>query len=654
MFFEKITYPSAKNPPLKKEPNCSVVPDDRTYYINPSNQSTTLLPPIDEWDAGDPCLPYGWEIACDSVGKNYYINHINKTTTYEDPRKVDHYEPPEPREVELVKEPESDFGFILGSENPVVIRSVREKGPGEGKLLAEDKVLKVNGVDVSELPRDQVMDMISAGDSVKLTVCQPNSSRSSAILTAAKKAKAHSSRVRFADGITIKGFFPFQMVNAANELIPIPHILKVQTEIGVTKIYRFGRSITVQNFVDSLTKKLDLRSPECYALCAEVYNNAYEPKRISILDPKELVSKIVIRLRRVKKLRYMLRLTFLPKNIKTFIDYDPKSYEYYYTQCVNDLILDRFPLDLYKEPFVVFRLCALRVYVHALENKLINKRGKVKMKNIEYFYGLPPFVPKSYVETMSLSSIRTGLKRHIPKYRGRFLKTQKRLTEEEVKTKFLVTINYTTWYGSRFFPLNNRIKPNQRLWLLISPLYGICHYYYGFRVNVKSLGLIEDVTGMHFHKEEDGNFTVKIKLNGPIEEPPLIFNLNSCDTEQLYLTIKYYHQIFTEEEKEIKQIHTYWNAGPKWWTASAPRYYGPHMVRVAPWSYPKANPNELRAVDFSKPLKSSSLDDNGYESNRDEYDHQTFKPISAAASISSLETEPEESGRDDRTDNPSD
>ena len=49
---------------------------------------------------------------------------MNKTTTYEDPRKDWGDEPPQPREVELTRHPELGFGFVAGSEKPVIVRYI--------------------------------------------------------------------------------------------------------------------------------------------------------------------------------------------------------------------------------------------------------------------------------------------------------------------------------------------------------------------------------------------------------------------------------------------------------------------------------------------------------------------------------------------------
>ena len=54
-------------------------------------------------------------------------SHINKTSTYEDPRKwgsAEAEEIPEPREIHLERHPELGFGFVAGSEKPVIVRWV--------------------------------------------------------------------------------------------------------------------------------------------------------------------------------------------------------------------------------------------------------------------------------------------------------------------------------------------------------------------------------------------------------------------------------------------------------------------------------------------------------------------------------------------------
>ena len=56
-----------------------------------------------------------------------FCSHVEKYTTREDPRHdPDYVEPPKPRDVELIRDPDKGFGFVAGSEKPVVVRFVTD------------------------------------------------------------------------------------------------------------------------------------------------------------------------------------------------------------------------------------------------------------------------------------------------------------------------------------------------------------------------------------------------------------------------------------------------------------------------------------------------------------------------------------------------
>lgn len=66
-----------------------------------------------------------------------YINsHVNKTTTYETPvyRCTEPTPIPEPRNVTLERSQALGFGFVAGSEKPVIVRFVTEGGPSVEKV----------------------------------------------------------------------------------------------------------------------------------------------------------------------------------------------------------------------------------------------------------------------------------------------------------------------------------------------------------------------------------------------------------------------------------------------------------------------------------------------------------------------------------------
>lgn len=54
-------------------------------------------------------------------------SHLEKYTTRDDPRDdPDYVEPPKPREITLSRDSQKGFGFVAGSERPVVVRFVTD------------------------------------------------------------------------------------------------------------------------------------------------------------------------------------------------------------------------------------------------------------------------------------------------------------------------------------------------------------------------------------------------------------------------------------------------------------------------------------------------------------------------------------------------
>lgn len=108
-------------------------------------------------------------------------SHVNRTTSYLDPRSVRPEGPeetPEPRTVQLVRRPDVGFGFVAGSEKPVLVRYVTADGPSVGLLQPGDQILAINGQDVRDAPRHDVIELVRAAEvAVTLVVCQPPPSK---------------------------------------------------------------------------------------------------------------------------------------------------------------------------------------------------------------------------------------------------------------------------------------------------------------------------------------------------------------------------------------------------------------------------------------------------------------------------------------------
>lgn len=588
-------YITELNQRLRKGYSAHLTPDGRLYYMNHETKMSSWLPPIESWDSGGSSLPYGWEAAIDKEGKTYFINHINRTTTYEDPHKDTDDEPPQPRDVELIRDPHVGFGFVAGSEKPVIVRFVTEGGPSESKLLPGDQILKINGEDVSKSPREHVIELVrSCKHSVQLTVCQPytnNSTRKSALLTAAKKAKLKNnpSRVRFAEGVVINGS-PLYSPSPLDSCIPvIPNVLKVFLENGQTKSFKYDSTTTVQDVLTSLQEKLSTKCSDHFSLVVE-HIKASRRNKLALLDPKDTLSKIAAR-PGAHHLRCLFRVTFVPKDAYDLLQKDPGAFEYLYVQCCNDVVQERFAPELKYD--VALRLSALHIQQHALSSGF---QGKLTIKAIERECGLDRFVPFSLLETMKRKELRKLLSHFLKQNQSLCAPGQKQLTALQAKLHYLKIISELPSYGAKCFSTSLKDSSSDTA-LLISPKYGISQITY-LRGNMPyTLVQIEDMSSVQITKEDEMSYYIEIFMKDP-EKENLGFSLEDKEVEELILMLKGYFRLLTGRDLSVER-----EAEDPWRTETVPCYHNRHTVREAPWSYPSLQESSIRlhSVDLTVP-----------------------------------------------------
>nr|XP_006632995.1 PREDICTED: FERM and PDZ domain-containing protein 3 [Lepisosteus oculatus] len=164
------------------------------------------------------------------------------------------------RQVSILRHPTHGFGFVAGSERPVIVRSVSPGGPSEGKLLPGDQILAINEEPVSEVSRERVIDLVrSCKESIILTVLQPHQSPKSAFISAAKKARLRTNppKVRFSEQVSVSDPDPTMLKD--DTLLLIPNVLKVFLENGQIKSFTFDSRTTVRDVMSSLQDRLSLR-----------------------------------------------------------------------------------------------------------------------------------------------------------------------------------------------------------------------------------------------------------------------------------------------------------------------------------------------------------------------------------------------------------
>ncbi|KAL1131227.1 hypothetical protein AAG570_010845, partial [Ranatra chinensis] len=563
--------------------------------------SSSWIPPVEVWsrEVGKG-LPYGWEEATDSSGKIYYINHVNKTTTYEEPVLDWSEEPPQPRHVTLTRDPEVGFGFVAGSERPVIVRFVTEGGPSDGKLLPGDHILEVNSEDVSSAPRDHVIQLVrSSKTTVQLLVSQPiliNSLRKSAILSSAKKAKLKSnpSRVRFAEGVVVNGspLFPGCVLSGGDWSTGavLPNVLKVFLENGQTKSFKYDSNTTVGDVLQSLQAKLCFKETHHFALVLEQVKTLRRNK-LTLLNPNHTLARVASR-PGTHNLRCLFRVAFVPSDPCDLAQKDLAAFEYFYLQCCNDVVQERYAPELKYD--VALRLAALHIHQHSLANNI--QPAKITVKSVERDFGLEKFVPVSLLETMKRKELRKVLT-HLLKLNYTMTGTShKCLTALQAKLYYLTIISQLPSYGAKCFPTNN-MDANVESVILVSPKLGISQITgLGGSMPVP-VADIDQMTSVQVEKEDHLLSTVILVLS-TLPPKEVRVTVEERDAEELVLVLQGYYKLITGKDLIVHQDPDDWPVD------NAPLYHSQHAVKPALWNYGTPNDDEretLRIVNLTFP-----------------------------------------------------
>ncbi|CAH0587157.1 unnamed protein product [Chrysodeixis includens] len=560
--------------------------DGRLYYCNHITRTASWLPPAESWPAGregsasgseqdEEELPYGWEQALDCHGKPYYINHVNKTTTYVAPEGCSCESPPAPRDVVLERDPELGFGFVAGSERPVLVRFVTDNSPSVGKLEPGDQILCVNGEDVSHAAREHVISAVRAcTERVTLRVCQParsgNPARRSALLSAAKRARlrARPPRVRFADSVQLNGapMYPPSAFSLGDLCLPpMANVLKVFLENGQTKSFKYDTTTTVADVVTSLKDKLCITAEEHFSLVVE-HVKSLRRNKLTLLDPKESLARIAARPGSYK-MRCLFRIVFMPTSAAELAQRDLAALDYLYMQCCNDVAQERFAPEL--QPDVALRLAALHMHQHALANNM--SPAKLTVKAVEREFGLERFVPSGLLESMKRKELRR-LIAHFLKLNSQMTGSQRQLTQLQAKLHYLDIVAGLPSYGAKCFSSS---RPERVL--LVSPRFGLSQIVGRSNSVPQPIASLEEVEGIRVKREwSSGGADVAIFLQ---RDRVLALLMDERDAAEMPLIIAGYYRLVTGQDLNVEQEREPITED------IAPPYLSQHNVVPAKWSY---------------------------------------------------------------------
>ncbi|XP_051566553.1 FERM and PDZ domain-containing protein 4-like [Myxocyprinus asiaticus] len=499
-------------------------------------------PPPGSWVPSQ-APPNGWDMASSREGRDCYINHLSQSSSLEEVHvDVDKFVPPAPRKVEMRRDPVLGFGFVAGSEKPVVVRSVTPGGPSEGKLIPGDEIVMINDEVVSSAPRERVIDLVrSCKESIVLTVVQPYPSPKSAFISAAKKAKLKSNpvKVRFAEEVIINGQVPETVKD--NSLLFMPNVLKVYLENGQTKSFKFDCNTSIKDVILTLQEKLSIKSIEHFSLLLE-HKTEGSGTKLMLLHEQEMLMQVTQR-PGLHKMKCYFRISFLPKDPVDLLRRDAVAFDYLYVQSCKDVVQERFGSELKYD--MALRLAALQMYILTLSTK---QTQKVSLKYIEKEWGLAQFLPPAVLSSMKEKNIKKALT-HILKTNQNLVPPGKKLTALQAKVHYLKYLSDLRLYGGRVFKsILVQGEKHSEVTLLVGPRYGISHV-----INTKTnlVALLADfshVNRIEMYTEDEKNVRVELHV---LDVKPITLIMESSDAMNLACLTAGYYRLLVDSRRSI-------------------------------------------------------------------------------------------------------
>ncbi|XP_061755721.1 FERM and PDZ domain-containing protein 3 isoform X1 [Nerophis ophidion] len=445
------------------------------------------------------------------------------------------------RQVTIQRHTTQGFGFIAGSQRPVIVRSVSADGPSFGKLLPGDQILAINEETVSDAPRERVIDLVRrCKDSIVLTVLQPHQSPKSAFISAAKKARLRTNppKVRFSEQVSISD--PDSTMLKDESLLLIPNVLKVFLENGQIKSFTFDSRTTVRDVISSLQDRLSLRYIEHFALVLEAGGLDQNPK-LHLLQENQPLTHVVHRTY-FQGMKCLFRVCFFPKDPADLLRRDPAAFEYLYIQNRNDVIKERFGMDWKSD--ITLRLAALHIYITVSSAR---PNQKISLKHVEKEWGLEPFLPLTLLPTVK--------EKNVCKILSQLLKTYQhpppsgnKVPPLQGKLQYMRVLNDLPPFGGILFNTVEMDEKQSATTLLVGPRHGISHVI-DLKNNLTTvLTEFSRISKIQLYRETQGVARVEVSIH---DGKPLVLLMEWPDASNFACLISGYYKLFVDPKRNI-------------------------------------------------------------------------------------------------------
>ncbi|KAF0037907.1 hypothetical protein F2P81_010781, partial [Scophthalmus maximus] len=395
----------------------------------------------------------------------------------------------------------NSHGLTLSSQSPILVHEVAPGGPADGRLVPGDQLVKINNVAVDDLTPEQAAEIIrECQDTLTMTVLRTMLGPKSSFITPEKRAKLRSNpvKVHFAQEVEVNGHCQ------GNSLLFLPNVLKVYLENGQTKAFKFEPSTTVKDIVMTLKEKLSLSRIEHFSLVLEQQHSI---SKLLLLHDEERIQQVVQK-KEAHDYRCLFRVCFLHRNLQTLLQEDPTAFEYLYLQGVNDVLQERFAVEMRCN--TALRLAALHIQERLAS---CGHSPKTNLKIIMKTWGIENFVSSTLLRNMREKDLRKAISYHMKKSQTQNDPKQKSLSVNQARINYLEELADLKSFGGKSFSATMMLQDRESMvTLLVGARYGVSQVVNHKLSILSALTEFTCITRIELLPESDKVSLVKIYL----------------------------------------------------------------------------------------------------------------------------------------------
>ncbi|XP_029369295.1 FERM and PDZ domain-containing protein 1 [Echeneis naucrates] len=440
--------------------------------------------------------------------------------------------------VQIQRDPNiNSHGLTLSSQTPIVVQEVIPGGPADGRLVPGDQLVKINNVAVDDLTPEQAAEIIrECQDMLTMTVLRTMLGPKSSFITPEKRAKLRSNpvKVHFAEEVEVNGH------SQGNSLLFLPNVLKVYLENGQTKAFKFEPSTTVKDIVMTLKEKLSLSHIEHFSLVLE---QRHSISKLLLLHDEERIQEVVQK-KEAHDYRCLFRVCFMPKSLESLLQEDPTAFEYLYLQGVNDVLQERFAIEMRCN--TALRLAALHIQERLAS---CGQSPKTNLKIITKTWGIENFVSSTLLRNMREKDLRKAIGYHMKKSQLQHDPKQKGLSVDQTRINYLQELAELRSFGGKSFSATMMLQDRESMvTLLVGAQYGVSQVVNHKLSVLSTLTEFTSITRIELLPESEKVSLVKIYLQ---DIKPITLLLESVAAKDMSCLIAGYCRVFVDPSLNI-------------------------------------------------------------------------------------------------------